>query len=144
MRPVPDVALNCTIENAKNRQNIEKLLQICLNSAMESADLQDVQQALVQHWGVRPLAEKRIDLDAILDELCRRVDFMLQHDFERLTACMYTIDVSEERFSEALKLPEKDKPARAIAQLILEREVEKMESRKRYTRMEDLPSSSED
>ena len=103
---------------------------------MEPADLQDVHRELVQHWGIWPLAEKRIALDAILDELGRRVDFMLKHDFERLMSCMYMIDVSEQRFSEAVKLPEKDRPARAIAELILDREVEKMESRKHYTRTE--------
>ncbi len=103
---------------------------------MEPADLQDVHQALVQHWGIWPLGEKRIAWDAILDELGRRVDFMLRHDFDRLMSCMYMIDISEQRFSEAVKLPEKNRPARAIAQLILEREVEKMESRKRYTRTE--------
>ena len=79
------------------------------------------------------MGEERIAWDALLDELGRRVDFLLKYDFERLTSCMYMIDISEQRFSEAVKLPEKDKPARVIAQLILEREVEKMESRRRYT-----------
>ena len=107
-----------------------------LNAGMEPTDLQDVHRALVQQWDIWPLEEKRIAWDAILDELGRRVDFLLKHDFDRLMSCMYTIDVSEKRFSEALDLPEKDKPARAIAQLILEREVEKMKSRKRYARTE--------
>ena len=111
---------------------------------MEQEDLQDVHRTLVQQWGIWPLGEKQIAWDAILDELGRRVEFLLKHDFERLMSCMYMIDISEQRFSEAVKSPEKDRPARAIAQLILEREVEKMESRKRYTRMEDLPSSSAD
>ncbi len=103
---------------------------------MDLTDLQDVHRELVQHWGIWPLAEKRIARDAILEELGRRVGFLLKHDFERLMSCMYMIDVSEQRFSEAVKLPQKDRPARAIAELILEREVEKMESRKRYTRTE--------
>ena len=103
---------------------------------MEPTDLQDLHRALVQQWGVWPLGEKRIAWDAILDELGRRVDFLLKHDFERLMSCMYMIDISEQRFSKVLKQSEKDRPARAIAQLILEREVEKMESRRRYTRTE--------
>ncbi len=120
---------------------------------MEPADLRDVHRALVQQWGIWAIEGKRIARDAILDELARRVDFLLKHDFDRLMSCMYTIDVAEQRFSEALKLPEKDKPARAIAQLILEREIEKMESRKRYARadytdvsvcIEGRPSASTD
>ncbi len=90
----------------------------------------------MQQWGIWPLEEKRIAWDAMLGELGRRVDFLLKHDFERLMSCMYMVDVSEQRFSEAVKLPEKDKPARVIAQLILEREVEKMGSRKHFTRTE--------
>ena len=117
-------------------RDLENPHRIWLNAVMEPTDLQDLHRALVQQWGVWPLGEKRIAWDAILDELGRRVDFLLKHDFERLMSCMYMIDVSEQRFSEAVKSPEGDRPARAIAELILEREVEKMESRRRYTRTE--------
>ncbi len=100
---------------------------------MEKHDLQDIHQALVQQWGIWPVGENRIAWDALVEELGRRVEFLLKHDFERLMSCMYMVDVSEQRFSEAVKLPEEDRPARVIAELILEREVQKMESRKRYT-----------
>lgn len=103
---------------------------------MEKHDLQDIHQALVQQWGIWPLGEKCIAWDALVQELGRRVEFLLKHDFERLMSCMYMVDISEQRFSEAIKLPEEDKPARVIAELILEREVQKMESRKRYTHTE--------
>ena len=104
---------------------------------MESADLQSVHRALVQQWDIAPVGEERVDWDALLDALGRRVEFLLKHDLERLMTAMYQIDVSEERFSEAVQRPQKDRPARAIAELILEREIEKMESRKRYARAED-------
>jgi len=103
---------------------------------MEKHDLLDIHQALVQQWGIWPVGEKRIAWDALVQELGRRVEFLLKHDFERLMSCMYMVDISEQRFSEAIKLPEEDKPARVIAELILEREVQKMESRKRYTHTE--------
>ena len=120
---------------------------------MEEHDLQDIHQALVQQWGVLPIGEERIAWDALVEALSRRINFLLNHDFERLMSCMYMIDVPEQRFSEAVKLPEKDRPARAIAELIIEREVQKMESRKRYThtefakrsiRIEGQPRTTED
>ena len=120
---------------------------------MEKHDLQDIHQALVQHWGIWPIGENRIAWDALVKELGSRVEFLLKHDFERLMSCMYMVDVSEQRFSEAINLPEEDKPARVIAELILEREVQKMESRKRYThsesaerdiRIEGQPRTTED
>ncbi len=103
---------------------------------MEKHDLLDIHQALVQQWGITPLGEERIAWEALMKELSRRIDFMLKHDFERLMSSMYMIDVPEQSFSEAVKLPEQDNAARAIAELIIEREAQKMESRKRYTHTE--------
>lgn len=113
---------------------------------MEKHDLLDVHQALVQQWGISPLGEERIAWEALMKELSRRIGFLLKHDFERLMSCMYMIDVPEQSFSEAVNLPEKDGPARAIAELIIEREVQKMESRKRHTYTEStkLSTSIED
>ena len=134
-------------------RHVEKSPKIWLNVLMEKHDLQDIHQALVQHWGIWPIGENRIAWDALVKELGSRVEFLLKHDFERLMSCMYMVDVSEQRFSEAINLPEEDKPARVIAELILEREVQKMESRKRYThsesaerdiRIEGQPRTTED
>ena len=82
-----------------------------------------------QVWGID---DAGIDWEALVDALSRRVDHLMRHDFEGLMTAMYQIDVSEQRFTEAVERPPGEQPARAVAELILERELEKMESRKRY------------
>ncbi len=98
--------------------------------------MEELHHALVQHWGIWPVGRKRLQREALIEELSRRVDFLMKHDYERLCYCMYTIDVPEEKFTEAVRKPEEEQPARVIAELILEREVEKMETRRRYMRRE--------
>lgn len=98
--------------------------------------LEELEQALVHNWGIWPVGRKHLAREALIDELSRRVDFLMKHDFQRLCYCMYTIDVPEERFSEAVRMPEEEHPAKVIAELILEREVQKMQTRHRYMRRE--------
>lgn len=98
--------------------------------------LEELHRALVQHWGIWPVGHKRLQREALIEELSRRVEFLMKYDFDRLCYCMYTIDVPEEKFAEAVKRPEEEQPAKLIAELIIEREVQKMESRRRYARRE--------
>lgn len=116
---------------------VESCRGMWLNAFMEAQDLQDVHHALVQQWGIGALEPGCVARDALIEALGRRVDFLMKHDHERLLYGMYMIDVSEQRFSDAIKLPEKDRPGLVIAELILEREIEKMESRKRFASPED-------
>ena len=112
------------------------MLRIWLNDCMETSKLQDIHSALVQHWSIQPVEEERMDREALLDELSRRVEFLLKHNYERLLSSMYMIDVPEEQFAEAIKRPPEEQPARAVAELILAREMQKVESRRRYMQAE--------
>jgi hypothetical protein len=103
---------------------------------MEPCDLECVHRALVQQWGIWPLGPSRLAREALIEELGRRVDFLLRHDLERLMTSMYLLDVPEEKFAEAVRRPAHEGPARILAEIILEREVEKMQTRQQYTRRE--------
>lgn len=63
--------------------------------------------------------------------LIRRIDELIRHDFEKLKWILYRIDVSEKKLSEALKNTEED-AATVIADMIIKRQIEKAESRKRF------------
>ena len=97
---------------------------------MERDDMEDLHRALVQSWQIEPVAG--LTSHAFLDALADRVAMMLKHNLDRLVAAMYTLDVDETRFSAALALPGNSATARAVAELILEREIEKMISRRNY------------
>lgn len=70
------------------------------------------------------------------DELSRRLKVfildLLQHDFHRLCNLIYRHDVPESKFNEALSGPDIEVQAEAIAQLVIEREMQKIASRKAY------------
>ena len=101
---------------------------------MEPCDLESVHRALVQQWGIAALEREPFAHEALIEQLSRRVDFLLRHDFERLMTSLYMLDVSEEKFAEAVQRPAHEKPARILAEIILEREIERMHTRQRYSR----------
>lgn len=99
---------------------------------MDANTVQDLHKTLVQHWGLAPGDSSRLDWEELIELLSRRVESLLQHEYERLLSALYTIDVSEVRFAEAVSGQNAEPPARAVAKLILDRELEKYISRQRY------------
>ena len=100
----------------------------------ETLDLAAVHEALVRQWGLWPLDPGRLARESLLDELGRRIGFLLRHDLDRLMSSMYILDVPEEKFADAIRRPPAEHPERILAEVILDRELEKMQSRKRYAR----------
>ncbi len=108
---------------------------------MDKQNLDDLRHALVQSWNVQLGHEP--DGDALLDSLTHRVAFLMKHDYEGLLNGLYLLDISEQKFSYAVEMSNNADKARALAELILDREIEKMESRRHYKRQGsvDVPSS---
>src|SRR5690606_7831532 len=84
-----------------------------------------------QSWNI---AARDTDLtqDSVRDSLVDRVRFLLKHDFEKLTSALYILDVPEARFNEAMSADGLEAKARALADAIWERELEKLHTRRRY------------
>lgn len=57
---------------------------------------------------------------------------LLIHDFDKLCHLIYRHDVNEEKFRNAIQHPDVEKQASQIADLIIEREKEKIITRKAY------------
>jgi hypothetical protein len=102
---------------------------------VENTDLVRVRDAVAQGWDL-PAAPGGVPESraAILEALAQRVRHLLDHDFNRLLSAMYLLDVSEERFRNALAHGDRDTASATLAEIILEREIEKMESRERFSR----------
>lgn len=77
------------------------------------------------------IQEAELTHDALLKKLTYIVSYLLEKDFSRLLQVLYRIDISEEKLKSALSSNE-IAPAAAISQMILEREMQKVETRKRY------------
>lgn len=87
------------------------------------------QQLIVNDLGIASADLSINRLDELKQWLSEEVRLLLDHDFQRLLNILYRIDVSEKKTSIALA---SDDPAQAIARLIIERELQKVESRKKY------------
>ena len=95
-------------------------------------DSRELYAALARNWGLASdAADALSDRSAILEALTARVGQLLRHDFQRLVTAMYTLDIDETRFRQALE-GEESTAARRVAELILDRESAKMKSRQQY------------
>jgi hypothetical protein len=77
------------------------------------------------------------EIDGKTDErvkiwLTEKIVNLLLNDMEKLLSILYRIDVNEEKVKHAFELQNPKAIAPKIAELILERELEKAETRKKY------------
>jgi hypothetical protein len=82
-------------------------------------------------------------LDDVRYLLARAVNDMIVHDFERLLGLLYRVDIDERKLKQVTaENPGKD-AGLLIAQLIIERQQEKMEARKKHTRPKQTDDNEE-
>ena len=63
--------------------------------------------------------------------LIQRIEELIHHDFEKLKWILYRIDVSEKKLNDALQHSQTD-ASTVMANLIIERQIQKAESRKKF------------
>ncbi|MEP7255841.1 MAG: hypothetical protein ABI666_08680 [Ferruginibacter sp.] len=81
------------------------------------------------------LSEK-ISYDEIQGQLAIHINNLIMHDFDKLVAYLYRIDVSEEKLKLLLQqLPQKD-AGKIIAALIIERQQQKIKTRQQFSKRE--------
>lgn len=99
---------------------------------MQKTELEEASQLLQQH-GVLEQEQlsklPHLGPDELLQLLTRQINYLLERDMERLMQSLYRIDVPEQKFKEALMA---EKPAEQIAELILQRELLKVKTRRWY------------
>ncbi|HEY3385757.1 MAG TPA: hypothetical protein VGK46_04550 [Saprospiraceae bacterium] len=78
-----------------------------------------------------PESESILDEPALLDLFTTRVEELMQHDLDLLLSSLYRLDVEEYKIQRALRSGDVP-PARGIAQLILERQKERLRTKSRY------------
>ena len=73
-----------------------------------------------------------VSVDLVISKLTAVVEHLLDQDFNKLLNILYRIDISEEKLKLALS-QNAEQPAKVIAQMIFEREMQKVETRKKYS-----------
>ena len=106
---------------------------------MKAEDQLEALALLQKHLQVQqgePLDQDREMIMAGVENLRQRlkqqISFLLDHEFERLLQAMYRMDVSEPAFKEALTLPTGPEIVERLTDLVLEREMQKVATRRLY------------
>lgn len=70
------------------------------------------------------------NLDELRQQIYQRIAEMINREFELLMSIMYRLDIDEAKFNDAIANTED--PAAQITELIIEREIQKVQTRMRY------------
>jgi hypothetical protein len=76
--------------------------------------------------------EDNPDLNFFHEKLSLVIRYLIDHDMHRLLNAMYRLDVSEAKFHDAMAGLDKDEAAAKVADLVLEREMQKVQTRLHY------------
>lgn len=79
-----------------------------------------------------PQEYESLSYDALKQRLQLFIENLLAHDFEKLCHMIYRHDVLETKFQRAMQLTDIGEQAAAIADLVIQREMEKVASRQAY------------
>lgn len=74
---------------------------------------------------------------ALHAQLAAHLNDLIKHDFEKLISYLYRIDVSEQKLRSMLQQNPGEDAANMIAALIIERQQQKIETRRKYRQRND-------
>jgi replicative superfamily II helicase len=75
---------------------------------------------------------EKISFAELEEKLSAGINQLIQNNFEKLVSLLYRIDVSEKKLKNLLQGHANENAGKIIAQLIIERQLEKMALRKKY------------
>ena len=77
---------------------------------------------------------ENISYDLLKEQLSVHLNYLIQHDFQKLVSILYRIDVSEAKLKYLLKENTDKDASPIIADLIIERQLQKIKSRQEHRR----------
>lgn len=80
-----------------------------------------------------------LSYEELRGRLAAHINHLINHDFEKLVYYLYRIDVDENKMRSLLAAKEGENAAGLIADLIIERQLQKIESRKKNSGTENIP-----
>jgi hypothetical protein len=88
------------------------------------------------------LAEK-ITFDEIKEKMAAYINHLINHDFQQLVMLLYRVDVNESKLRSLLKENRNEHAGSLIAELIIERQLQKIKTRKEYSKKQEDNTSEE-
>lgn len=86
------------------------------------------------------LSEKT-SLEELKEKLANQINHLINHDFEKLVNILYRVDVDESRMRKLLDSGKGENAAGLIADLVIERQLQKAESRKKSASDKNIPDN---
>ena len=80
-----------------------------------------------------------ISLEELKQKLALHINHLINHDFEKLVSLLYRIDVNENKMRQLLEQKDGENAAGLIADLIIERQLQKIKSRQETKSKNDIP-----
>lgn len=101
---------------------------------MDDRDYSATSDVLVASWQITPPTESAgpSDWAVLLAALEERILDLLIRKPDRLMSALYILDISEKRFAQAMDQPTMEDRAHDLAHAVLERESEKIRTRREY------------
>ena len=97
-------------------------------------DITEVTSLIRNDFGLDSAELTKCDImDELKQQLTIIISYLIDKDFQRLLNAMYRMDISEHKFKVALTLDPPSEVAPAIAQLIIDRELQKVITRRKYS-----------
>jgi hypothetical protein len=106
---------------------------------MEHSDLKDTARILMRQWGLPDTPGN--SWEQLRQALKARLRELLDDDFSALVNAMYRLDVAENRFKAALEAGNSDLVAENLAEIVLQRELQRLETRRKYSSGTDQQTS---
>ncbi|HTQ65183.1 MAG TPA: hypothetical protein VMI12_10315 [Puia sp.] len=91
---------------------------------------QQIISYLENEWSLQ--INKHFTIEELTDKLSEEIHFLIQHDFNKLIRLLYTVDVNESKLKSLLKEKQDEDAGKLIASLIIERQIQKMQTRKDF------------
>jgi hypothetical protein len=98
---------------------------------MEPQDLAQTTDLLQKNWGLTPPTQ--LDWESLREALRLQMAYMISNNFEFLVQTMYRLDVDESKFLQALSLPMVADQAATLATIIVDRELQRLETWRKYS-----------
>lgn len=103
-------------------------------------------QSLTKDLAIDQIAiglRENISLEELKEKLSVQINQMIQTDFQKLVSLLYRIDVNETRLKLLLKEYPGEDAGKIIAELIIERQLQKIKSRQQFKRRDKNISDEE-
>jgi hypothetical protein len=81
--------------------------------------------------------------EELTKKLSEYINYLIVHDFNQLVSILYRLDVSENKLKQMLQDSSAGDAGNIIAALIIERQLQKIKSRRQYNRRDDTISDDE-